>query len=122
MYLPVDQLLHDRKVNIAQCCVSAVQKGNISLQNSERVYYCCSSKMPGDDDHFKFYDALKYFERPPSDESDAWCYLPCKQLMSLDKKVSYIKWDSKKRRTTATSHKPSNAHSEHTKKGNANKM
>ena len=54
-------------------------------------------RKPGEDDHFKFYDSIKFFERPPSDQSEAWCYLPCKQLMSLDKHVSNIKWDSRKR-------------------------
>jgi len=46
-------------------------------------------------DHFKFYDAFKYFEEPPSAGSKDWCYLPCKKLMSLDKKVSNITWNIK---------------------------
>jgi hypothetical protein len=72
---------------------------NLSDENNKTgytIYYIAAAvKKPGDEeDGFKFYEALQYFERPPSDErSSAWCYLSCKQLMSLDKKVLYIKWD-----------------------------
>jgi hypothetical protein len=48
-------------------------------------------------DYFKFYDAYKYFEGPPEAGSKAWCYLPCKSLMSLDPRVSHIKWDATSR-------------------------
>lgn len=51
----------------------------------------------GQGDYFKFFDAYQYFEGPPEAGSDAWCYLPCKSLMSLDQRISHIKWDATSR-------------------------
>ena len=48
-------------------------------------------------DYFKFYDAYEYVEAPPLAGSEAWCFMPCKSLMSLDPKISYIKWDATSR-------------------------
>lgn len=55
-------------------------------------------KKPETCDHFKFYDARKFKNTPPL-TNNSWYYLPCKRLMSLDKKVSNIKWDIAYRRS-----------------------